>query len=103
MTDTKKTPTHFDIKITTWERITLPEDCDEITDFINSTESADAVDIIEFCDERGIDVEYSRIDDSDAYIYPDENDGNATIELFSNESKLWDNEDSTPFKISYTI
>ena len=80
---------YIDYKCTTWNRINLPDDVDidEVKEMIKDRLSID--DIIEKFD--NMNIEWESLTDTEEYIYPEDNYGSSTIELFEDLNLITDN------------
>lgn len=68
----------FDFKVTTWERVTVPEEHEEqVLRLIKEGEITSAEDVFKY----EFDANCNKLDDTDVQMTPDENGGNSTIEV----------------------
>jgi len=81
---------HVDFKKTCWERVNIPKDKEEeVKVKLESGEITSADDLMNIFDGRADDV-----DDTDEQMFPKENDGQPTIEMFLQKGDIdpkWDN------------
>lgn len=98
----------FDFKITTWERIRVPEESEEeVLEKIKSGEITSANGVVEFDPNSTIE----RLDNADTQLTPSQHGGQATIEVLTNDNKetLFTNEEkqtgenSKPTKLMYIV
>jgi hypothetical protein len=69
---------HIDIKKTTWERITVSDE--DYVEILAKFKAGDFNQVSDICGDYEFEIE--GIDDTDEEMYPDDNKGNPTIELF---------------------
>ena len=88
---------YVDVKVTVWNRIHFEDDANmEKILSILKTEG------IEGITEEDLGFrEYSTLYDSEEQITPEENKGDATIELYENEALKWDNANQLTNDISF--
>ena len=85
---------HVDFKITTWERVEIPEDNKaEVLEAIKSGKVSTANDI--FDQFPNLDISCNKMDDVDEQMSPEENGGSSTIEVFEEKGAddIWSNGD----------
>lgn len=85
---------HVDFKITTWERVEIPENHEgEILEAIKSGKVKTANDI--FDQFPSLDISCNKIHDVDEQMTPEENGGSSTIEVFEENGAddIWSNGD----------
>lgn len=79
---------HVDFKITTWERINVPEEKEEeVLKLMQSGEIETGADLADYL--GGCDIEH--LLEVDEYMTPEENGGFSTIELYQNNEMTWQN------------
>ena len=83
---------HIDFKITTWERIELPEsEKEQILDKVKKGEFTSALDISnDIFGEH--DVECNHMIEVDEQMTVEENGGQSTIEAFEGNDLIWNNQ-----------
>ena len=75
-------------KITTWESFSVEDEHKEsLLAFLKENPEADAMEIYDWALELGIDPYVERIDGVDDFITPEENGGQATIEILADDGK----------------
>jgi hypothetical protein len=87
---------HIDSKITIWDRFSIDDEHkEELLKFINGTKAVTADDITNWASDSGIYGEHSTITDTGDPMTPDDNDGQATVEVVQSSPEgtrtLWDN------------
>ena len=85
----------FDFKITTWERVTVPEELeDKVHQAIKDGRITSSNSLYDFLEEEGhcVDAEYSIIDEVEEQMTVEGNGGASTIEVLDDNSKtIWAN------------
>lgn len=79
---------HVDFKITTWERINIPEEKEE--EVLNLIQSGEIVTGVDLADYLG-DCDIEHLMEVDEYMSPEENGGCSTIEAYNNNKMVWEN------------
>ena len=84
---------HVDFKITTWERVSVPEEREE--EVKQKIESGEISSASELCDFLEGDAYSEKLFDVDEQMTPEENGGSSTIELYEETGKnpMWTNGD----------
>jgi hypothetical protein len=82
---------HVDFKITTWERVSVPDDqLESIIEQIKSGEITNSSDLICECEDATFE---GTIDDTQEQMTPSENDGQCTIDVFNDSGdSIFNNE-----------
>ena len=81
---------HVDFKVTTWERVELPdslteEQSESILDRIKSGIISTSNDLVEEVENLGKDTDYSIIPETEEQLSVEENGGSSTLEVFINK------------------
>lgn len=82
----------FDFKITTWERVEVPEELEAAV--LAKIESGDiwtTNQVLEFVEDMGGRADWEIIPECEEYITPEENGGAATIEVMEDGEFLYTN------------
>lgn len=85
---------NVDFKVTTWERVSVPDELkDAVLEALNNGRIQTSNDLINFLDDRDSHGEYSIIAEVEEQMTPEENGGQATIEVEgeSYDKPLWKN------------
>ena len=84
---------NFDFKITTWERVRVPEEYEqEILKAIEDGKIDSAEDILDYLETKNnYDFSYSKLDNADEQMTVEENGGNTTIEVMENGEVIYQN------------
>lgn len=84
-----KQPITIDFKITSWERCIIhKKDAETVLEALKNGDITDAASLYEFADP----LDWETLDDVSEQMTVDENDGNATIEVYDeNRDIIWDN------------
>ncbi|HAH22481.1 MAG TPA: hypothetical protein DCL77_01725 [Prolixibacteraceae bacterium] len=79
---------HVDVKVTTWQRISLPDDADRkvVIKVLEQEHISSLWDHFE-------DVSFEALAETEHYLTPEENEGKATVELFleTGDDPFWVN------------
>lgn len=76
---------NIDFKVTGWDRATFyptQAQLHELQKALENEEIISANDLIDFAEERGIEIEWEYLVNTQEQLYPTENGGQATIEAF---------------------
>lgn len=83
---------HIDSKITIWDRFSLDDEHKEaLQEFLQENPDTLASDISDWASELGIDGEHETLTDTGDEMTPDENGGEATVEISMGDATLWTN------------
>jgi hypothetical protein len=79
---------HVDFKITTWERVEIPEGKEPmVRDLIKNGLVESASDLFDHLD----DITCEKLTDVDEQMTPEENGGCSTIEIWEGVKNIWEN------------
>jgi hypothetical protein len=82
----------IDYKITTWERFEIDDEHREaVESFLKDNPKADAMDIFNWACDNGIDPDIQRLDHAEELVMPEDNDGQATLEILVNDTQIFSN------------
>jgi len=83
----------IDYKITTWERFDISDEHEEeLREFMKKNPQADAMDVYHWACDNGFEPEVKKIDGVDKILNPEDNGGQATLEILLNEKTIFSNE-----------
>ena len=86
------TTMRIDYKITTWASFEIDDEHrDSLMRFMEQNPNASAVDILDYCYDDGLHPSPEFIVGSDEELSPEENDNQATLEIFVADEKIFDN------------
>lgn len=88
---------NFDFKITTWERIQVEDDMEELVlSALKEGKIESSNDIYDYlADEGDANISSERLMEVEEQMTVKENFGNATIEVYENTKLVWDNNELT--------
>lgn len=82
----------FDFKITAWERVEVPEELEAaVLEKVKSGDLRTTNEIISFVEDRGGSVSWEVIPECEEYLTPQDNGGEATIEVMEDGEFLYTN------------
>jgi len=84
----------IEYKITTWERFEIDDEHREaVESFLKDNPKADAMDIFDWaCDNNIAMPRIEKLDETDELMSPEENKGQATLEILINDKSIFNNE-----------
>jgi hypothetical protein len=83
---------HIDQKVTTWQRISIEEEHrEELEKFLKENPEADAEDIFNWAWDNDLDPYSETLDETIQLISPEENGGQPTLEITSNNETIYQN------------
>lgn len=81
-----------DFKITTWERVVVPDEHkDEVISRLKDGSITTSNQLVEFVDGKGGDFEYGIIAEAEEQVSLDDNDGYTTIEAWVDKKSVYTN------------